>query len=565
MLPYLCIPLLPLIAVLLILVSPPAKVHTRAKLAILPMAAAFVLSILALGAVVAEGSQVMRFYDPSAIANPALALGFQLDRLSCLMLVVISGIGTLIFRYAITYMFQDPGYRRFLALVCVTTTVLLVMAGSVNLVMLFVCWQLLGYLLSLLAHNLTHGPTYAGSLRTFRFLRLGDAAFLAGIVVAHALYGTLEFEELFTRAAARPVSLSPVPGLDLDGATAVTLLIFVGIMSKSAQFPLHVWVPHSLYAPTPVHALLHAGIINAGGFLMNRLAPLFAISPTTLHAALIVGIVTAGLGAVLMLTQNDIKKTLGFSTMGQMGYMVMECGLGAFALAVFHMIAHGIFKATVFLNCGNVIHKARAEPFFPSGPSPEPAPLSRLSWATGAVLTLVLPLLILLVAHGILRIPLADSHGTVVFLFFIWITTSQAVLTLTRLRAVASWKVSATMLLILLAVVFTYLFAAERFTEFLYPDPAMVQAHFRAAAIPAPLFEGLVVLAALLVLVSWTFLYARSHGGAVALPAWVEELRATLYVAVMNHCYLDALYARAGRALQGLASRLDDVSLGKAP
>ena len=136
-------------------------------------------------------------------------------------------------------------------------------------------------------------------------------------------------------------------------------------MSKSAQFPLHIWLPHSLYAPTPVHALLHAGIINAGGFLINRLAPLYGLSPTTLHVAFVIGTLTALLGASMMLAQNDIKKTLGFSTIGQMGYMIMECGLGAFALAVFHLIAHGLFKATVFLNCGNVIHKARQEPLFP--------------------------------------------------------------------------------------------------------------------------------------------------------------------------------------------------------
>ena len=115
-------------------------------------------------------------------------------------------------------------------------------------------------------------------------------------------------------------------------------------MSKSAQFPLHVWLPRSLYAPTPVHALLHAGIINAGGFLINRLAPLFGMSSTTLHVAFVVGTMTAVLGATMMLAQNDIKKTLGFSTIGQMGYMIMECGLGAFSLAVFHLIAHGLLR-----------------------------------------------------------------------------------------------------------------------------------------------------------------------------------------------------------------------------
>src|SRR5207244_5775191 len=127
-------------------------------------------------------------------------------------------------------------------------------------------------------------------------------------VLAYQLYGTLEFQALFAKAAESPVTLTPLPGIEIGGATAVTLLLFIGAMSKSAQFPIHIWLPHSLYAPTPVHALLHAGIINAGGFLLNRLAPLYGLSPTTLHLVFAIGAMTALLGAGMMLTQNDIKK-----------------------------------------------------------------------------------------------------------------------------------------------------------------------------------------------------------------------------------------------------------------
>src|SRR5438552_13711570 len=244
-----------------------------------------------------------------------------------------------------------------------------------------------------------------GAFKTYTLLRVGDVAFLSGIVLAHALYGTFEFQQLFIRAAEDPITVSlwPGSGLEISAVTAITLLIFIGAMSKSAQFPLHMWLPDSLYAPTPVHALLHAGIINAGGFLLNRLAPLYGLSPTTLHLVFAIGAMTALLGAGMMLTQNDIKKTLGYSTIGQMGYMIMECGLGAFALAVFHLIAHGLFKATVFLNCGNVIHKARHEPHFPDpGHQQEQEGFSRLTWLTGFLTTLFIPLLILLLTHGAL-------------------------------------------------------------------------------------------------------------------------------------------------------------------
>jgi NADH-quinone oxidoreductase subunit L len=377
-------------------------------------------------------------------------------------------------------------------------------------------------------------------------------------VLAYQLYGTLEFETLFARAVDQPGMLSPWPGVEISGPTAVTLLLFIGGMSKSAQFPLHFWLPRSLYAPTPVHALLHAGIINAGGFLINRLAPLYGLSSTTLHVALVVGTLTAILGATMMLAQNDIKKTLGFSTIGQMGYMVMECGLGAFSLAVFHLIAHGLFKATVFLNCGNVIHKARQEPEAPhADPREEAKDFSSLTWSTGFITTLLVPLLILLVTHGVLHIPLLESQGTMIFLFFIWITSSQAILTLTRLRAIASWKVSSAMLLTLLFVVFVYLFAVESFTDFLYPNPDEVASYFQAAALPNWLFDSMVIMATILTVLSWGYLYMRAHGGTMRIPRWVERLHLRLYVIVMNRLYVDELYQTLGKAVMRLVHRID--------
>jgi NADH-quinone oxidoreductase subunit L len=558
------VPLLPLLASLFVWAAGRRLRKRGVVMGALPLVAAFAGAVLTLALVSSQGPVSVRLYEPGAAANLALPLGFYFDRLSAVMMTLIALVGTIIYLYSTGYMYQDRGYHWYLGLIAFTTFVLLCMVSSANLVMLFVFWQILSWLLFLLAHNHAHAATLQGACKTFTLLRVGDAAFLAGIVLAHALYGTIEFQELFARAAATPVVLSPLPGLEISGATAVTLLIFVGAMSKSAQFPIHIWLPSSLYAPTPVHALLHAGIINAGGFLLNRLAPLYGLSTSTLHVVFVVGMLTAVLGASMMLVQNDIKKTLGFSTIGQMGYMIMECGLGAFALAVFHLIAHGLFKATVFLNCGNVIHKVRQEP---SSPHPEHvvegSELSRLTWTTGFLTTLLLPLVILLVTHGVLRIPLLESQGTVIFLFFIWVTSSQAILTLTRLRAVASWKVSVAMLLTLLFVVFTYLFAAETFTHFLYPDPATVARYFQAAALPGRLFDGLVIGTTLLTVLSWVYLYAQAHGRTMPMPAWVQALRVRFYVLFMNRLYIDALHAGLGRRIMRVAHGLDKHSFGR--
>ena len=557
------VPLLPLLAALIVLVGDEGSRHQRAKIAAYPISAAFLGAIATLWLVATQGPITIRFYDPASLAMLAFPMGFYIDRLSAVMMVLISGVGTIIYTYSIGYMYQDPNDRRYLTLIAFTTSVLLCMVSSANLMMLFLFWQVLSYMLYLLAHNHAHAATLDGAFRTFTLLRVGDVAFLSGVVLAHQLYGTLEFQALFAKAAELPITLTPLPGIEIGGTTAVTLLLFIGAMSKSAQFPIHIWLPRSLYAPTPVHALLHAGIINAGGFLINRLAPLYGLSSTTLHVAFVVGTVTAVLGATMMLTQNDIKKTLGFSTIGQMGYMIMECGLGAFSLAVFHLIAHGLFKATVFLSCGNVIHKARQEPEFPhADPRTEEQEFSRLTWTTGFLTTLIIPLVILLVSHGVLHIPLRDSQGTVIFLFFIWVTSSQAILTLIRLRAVASWKVSAAMLLILLFVVFIYLFAVESFTAFLYPNPEEVASYFQAAAFPNWLFDGLIVGTALVIILGWFYIYAQARGRTMWVPDWVEGLRLRLYVLFMNRLYVDECYQALGRAVMHVVHRIDKRESG---
>ncbi|WP_455242904.1 NADH-quinone oxidoreductase subunit 5 family protein [Petrachloros mirabilis] len=546
MLLVLAIPLLLLCAAGLVLIGPDETRPLRSKSAAVLVGAAFLGSVAVLTHVAATGPISLKVYGPASLTFP---IGFYIDRLSAVMMTLITGVSTVIFTYSMTYMYQDRHYRRYLAMICFTDFVLLCMVSSANLMMLFLFWQILSYLLYVLAHNHGHQATLDGAFRTFTLLRVADAAFLAGIVLAYQLYGSLEFDELFARAADRPITFSLWPGWDINGATAVTLLLFVGAMGKSAQFPLHLWLPRSLYAPTPVHALLHAGIINAGGFLINRLAPLFGMSSTTLHVAFVIGTLTAVLGATMMLAQNDIKKTLGFSTIGQMGYMIMECGLGAFSLAVFHLIAHGLFKATVFLNCGNVIHKARQEPHVPHvGHQEEEESFSPLTWSTGFVTTLFIPLLILLVTHGVLRIPLLESQGTVIFLFFIWITSSQAILTLTRLRAVASWKVSSAMLLTLLFIVFMYLFAVESFTEFLYPNPEEVASYFQAAALPDWLFDVMILMATALTVLSWSYLYMKAHGRTVPMPAWIEGIKIQLYVFFMNRLYADEVYQLLGRS-----------------
>ena len=265
----------------------------------------------------------------------------------------------------------------------------------------------------------------------------------------------------------------------------------------------------------------------------------------------------------MMLAQNDIKKTLGFSTIGQMGYMIMECGLGAFALAVFHLIAHGLFKATVFLNCGNVIHKARQEPHFPhADDQPEEPGLSRLTWFTGFVTTLFIPLLILLITHGVLRIPLVESqgHGDLSVLYLDYLVASDsdadAFAASGVMESLGRHADDAAVCRVRLSV-------RRRVLHGIFvPESVEVASYFSVADLPDWLFDLIIVTATILTVAGWSYLYLSAHGMSLRMPAWVDGLRIRLYLPFMNRLYADEIYALTGQTVMRLAHQLDKRERG---
>ncbi len=481
-----------------------------------------------------------------------LAPTILVDRLAGVMMVLITGVSLVIHAYSRLYMQGDRGYVKFFALVSLLTGVLLVLVTSGHLLWLLISWHAVTWLLKMLIAFNDASPSAQRAGRTaLRVQGLGDAALLLGIVLAYSTFGTFEVTALFQMIGS---GLLPTLGAgtwwEIDAVTAITLVLVLSIMTKSAQFPFHIWLPGTIEAPTPVSAMLHAGIVNAGGFLVNRLAPLYGLAPTTLYVLFVIGGLTALIGASTMLTQSSIKRTLVYSTMGQMGYMVMECGLGAFALAIFHLCAHGLFKATLFLNSGVHIHKARAEFTLPEQHTVRDSPgFAFMPWITGLAVTLVLPLLLLLMDHGLVNIALFEAQGTVIFLFFAWVTSAQAIFSLYRINAVSTWKVSLTMIATLAFIGLTYLWAGETFTHFLYPAPGQAAAYFRAAAWSLGLFEAFVGLSALLIVAVWVLLYAKAHGYKPLLPAWLNRLQLRLYVAFLNALYVE-------EALRSLSARI---------
>ena len=520
------------------------------------LAVALVVAIVALVETAADGYVATPLVICETPWSFLPTIELAIDRLSAVMMVLIASIGLVLYRYSVRYLQSELGQSRYQALLAFTISTLLVMVSARDFLLLFLAWQLLSWLLSHLIYNYAHQLTARSSFRTFIMLRAGDIAFLAGIVLAYQLWGTIEFSVLFERSAATPITLLKVGGFELSGATAVTLLLFVGAMSKSAQFPLHMWLPDFLFAPTPITALLHAGIINAGGFLMTRLAPLYVQSPATLHVAFAVGLVTAVLGTSMMLVQNDIKKALGYSTIGQMGYMIMECGVGAYSLAIFHLMAHGLFKATIFLNCGNVIHETRHEPKQPEKPAEGPS-LSVVTWVLGLMTSLAFPLLILWGVHELLHIPLgSDSQGLTIFLLFSWITASQAMLTLYRLRGAKSIKAQVVMLVVVTVATLVYLYSAEMFTKFLYPKATEI-AYYQAASLPSGLFAGILVVAIALIFTGWVMAYTKRLGRTLNRPQIITSVQTTLYLCFVNRLYLDGVALRLRHTGKKTAETLD--------
>ena len=556
----LLIPLLPLLAALVIGVFGKRLGSSASTIGIVATVSACVLSIFTL-VLVSTGNSIHITLWPFTGDSPTFfKFGILVDRLTAVMMVLITSVSTVIHVYSVRYLEGDSGYARFFALLGLMTFVILALVSSPNLLMLFVFWQLLSWTLYLiLAFNYGHVPAYQNAFKTLMVHRIGDVTFLCGIFLTYKYFGTLEFNELFERAAQHSHVISLLPGdlFEVNVVSIITLLIFVGAIAKSSQFPLHVWLPDTMDSPTPVSALMHAGIINAGGFLLNRLAPLYALSPNTLHVVFVIGALTVLLGASMMLVQNDIKKMLGYSTMGQMGYMIMECGLGAFALAIFHLIAHGLFKASLFLSAGNVIHAARHEPKFPdsSGHTPTKLPV-QATWITGLMLTLIMPLVILMVAHDLLEVPLEDAHGAVIFLFFSWVTASQAIFSLYRLHAVASWKVASAMIAALFLIGFTYLWAGELFTHFLYPGPGVADGYFVAAALNPTVFDLLILVSTVLIFLGWVYAYTDAKGQKVWNAQRSRAIQQKLYVLLINRLYVDLLYMRVGNALFQWAQKI---------
>ena len=287
-----------------------------------------------------------------------MEVGFLVDRLSALMMTVVTFVSLMVHIYTIGYMHEDPGYQRFFSYISLFTFAMLMLVMANNFLQLFFGWEAVGLVSYLLIGFWYKKPTAIhANLKAFIVNRVGDFGFLLGIAAVWYLTDSLNYAEVF--AAAPSVSgtvLEVLPGRAWDAVTVACLLLFIGAMGKSAQVPLHVWLPDSMEGPTPISALIHAAtMVTAGIFMVARMSPLFELSTTALSVVLVIGATTAFFMGLVGLVQNDIKRVVAYSTLSQLGYMTVALGVSAYAAGIFHLGTHAFFKALLFLAAGSVI------------------------------------------------------------------------------------------------------------------------------------------------------------------------------------------------------------------
>jgi NADH-quinone oxidoreductase subunit L len=326
------------------------------SLTILGVLVAFIISVMTLKSVAIDGARLNEtLYTWMVVGGLKMEIGFLVDGLTAMMMCVVSFVSLMVHIYTIGYMEEEDGYNRFFGYISLFTFAMLMLVMSNNMLQLFFGWEAVGLVSYLLIGFYFNKPTAIfANMKAFLVNRVGDFGFILGIGLIAAYAGTLNYGEAFAKAD--DLAKLSLPGTDWMLVTVICICLFIGAMGKSAQFPLHVWLPDSMEGPTPISALIHAAtMVTAGIFMVARMSPLFELSDTALSFIMVIGAITALFMGFLGIIQNDIKRVVAYSTLSQLGYMTVALGASAYSVAVFHLMTHAFFKALLFLAAGSVI------------------------------------------------------------------------------------------------------------------------------------------------------------------------------------------------------------------
>lgn len=445
------------------------------------------------------------------ISNDAEIVGFGglviYNQLSAILVPYVAILGLVIRKYATKYMWDEAGYKRFFILLNFIFASIYLLVMSNNLIVLALAWQLMSIGLYLLVSFNVGSKTAVKNARWTMYIHKGaDLVFLLAVILTYKTFHSLDLVTLSQQwlvMAEHPID-DPV-------IFVIGLLFLIAAMMKSAIVPFHIWLPYTSEAPTPVSALMHAGVVNVGGILLNKLAYLLILTPAVLNIAFVVGLFTAIFASALMLVVSDIKRSLGYSTVGQMGYMIMEVGLGAFSLAIYHLMVHGIFKATLFLESGALIKYARHDPNIPERLSyktfweEKTGHKSNKTFSLIALFTIV-PVLAFIGIKMVLSEEFFEFNAAIVILAFAWLTGTQLFLSFFKVSRSDSIKVVVALISTFVLILFTYEFIGLAFEQFLYGADAHL--FYKAATLNVTMASALVMLA-IIMTIGWLFMYKQ--------------------------------------------------------
>jgi len=397
---FVLIPLLPLLASVILLLGGRRWGENGHRIGIPAIGLSFALSIAAFIEVLRNGPFTLSLYRLFQSGSLIIDLTLYVDQLTVLLLLLVTGVSGVVHVYSSRYMIGESGYNRFFAVIALFTFSMILLVMSGNLLILLISWEVMGICSYLLISHAAKRPSACrAATKAFLVNAIADVGLSFGIILTFYTFGTLDIQTILAQAEGmqdHTISILGWMGLDLHiyPVAVIPFLLFMGVMGKSAQIPFHVWLPGAMEAPTPVSALIHAAtMVNAGPFLLVRLSPLIALSPYAMTFIFFIGAATAVFAGIVSLTQSDIKKILAYSTISQIGFMVMACGLGAFAVAIFHLLAHGCYKAYFFLSTGNVLRSV--ERGLEHGDPEHPVPEGMGVLYGGALVLALLPPLVL--------------------------------------------------------------------------------------------------------------------------------------------------------------------------
>ena len=432
------------------------------------------------------------------------------NELSAILVPYVAILGLVIRKYATKYMWDEPGYKRFFILLNFIFSAIYLLVMSNNLIILTIAWQLMSISLYLLiSFNVESTSAIKNGGWTMLIHKLADLLFIIAVVLTYKTFGSFDLTEL----SQIWLDMSQKGSIDDPVIYVIGFLFLFAAMMKSAIIPFHLWLPYTSEAPTPVSALMHAGVVNVGGILLNKMAFLLLLTPAVLNVAFVMGLVTAIFATLLMLAVSDVKRYLGYSTVGQMGYMIMEVGLGAFSLAIYHLMVHGIFKATFFLESGSLIKQARKDPNIPRRLTyelfwEEKPQYNSINMFRLIALFTVVPVIAFVGIKYLLSDSGFEFNAAIIILAFAWLTGTQLFLSFFEVTKANSLKVLSILISSFVIILFTYEAVGHALEQFLYGEHGKL---FYEAATLNVSFSMTVLMLAAIMLVGWYFTYKQHY------------------------------------------------------